>query len=156
MNQLSRSIIHFSIFNEDKLQILKECIYKASTYGKIKKISSLYKKTPQEGHGTSISVSILLHTWLAMPMLLENIREIENENCTIQVLTYEHEAVISPNEVIPHPDLHKDAILSRCAAEVWGEYIHPVHHKSIEKIAAEVIPQDKIEFFMQGASLVDF
>lgn len=74
----------------------------------------------------------------------------------LTLLTFDQMILMSPRLTLPHPQLHQDPLIIRCAAEAWGSYAHPIYQKSLSEIARSALPAKMAEFYMQGKSLVDF
>jgi 7,8-dihydro-6-hydroxymethylpterin-pyrophosphokinase len=70
-------------------------------------------------------------------------------------LAIEQETLLIPGLTLPHPSLHGDALVIRCAAEVWGHYEHPVLKKTLHDLARHLPPITNAEFMLQGKSLVE-
>jgi 7,8-dihydro-6-hydroxymethylpterin-pyrophosphokinase len=61
---------------------------------------------------------------------------------------------MTPQLTLPHPQLHMDPLVTRCAAEVWGSYEHPVLKKTLNDLARVAPAITDAEFMLQGKSLV--
>jgi 7,8-dihydro-6-hydroxymethylpterin-pyrophosphokinase len=69
-------------------------------------------------------------------------------------LAVEQETQMVPDLTLPHPILHMDPLVVRCAAEVWGSYEHPILKRSLSDLANKAAVIENAEFMLQGKSLV--
>lgn len=70
-------------------------------------------------------------------------------------LAVEQETQMIPELTLPHPTLHSEPLVTRCAAEVWGNYEHPILKKTLSELANNAPAILNAEFLLQGKSLVD-
>ncbi len=70
-------------------------------------------------------------------------------------LAVEQETQMIPELTLPHPILHMEPLVTRCAAEVWGNYEHPILKKTLNDLANNAPAILNAEFLLQGKSLVD-
>lgn len=70
-------------------------------------------------------------------------------------LAIEQETSMTPELTLPHPLLHTDSLATRCAAEVWGNYEHPVLRKTLHDLARSAPAIVNAEFLLQGKTLTD-
>ena len=56
----------------------------------------------------------------------------------IDLLLFDNETYDSPCLVLPHPHLHERAFVLLPLAEVAGNYVHPVLHKTINQLKEEL------------------
>lgn len=56
----------------------------------------------------------------------------------IDLLLFDDQIVKYPELTLPHPHLHERAFVLLPLAEIGGDYIHPVLHKSIDQLKAEL------------------
>lgn len=69
-------------------------------------------------------------------------------------LAIENQTRMLPELTLPHPLLHSDPLVARCAAEVWGNYNHPILNRSLSDLANQSADILNAEFMLQGKSLV--
>ena len=70
-------------------------------------------------------------------------------------LAVEQETQMMPDLTLPHPILHTEPLVTRCAAEVWGNYEHPILKKTLSELASKAPLIKNAEFYLQGKSLVE-
>lgn len=70
----------------------------------------------------------------------------------IELLNYGAMISMTPQLTLPSPLLLTDEVVRKCAAEVWGDYPHPIMKKSLAEMAAEVRLENNTEFFRQGTN----
>ena len=76
------------------------------------------------------------------------------DRVTITPLAMDQETLMVPDLTLPHPSLHMDPLVIRCATEVWGTYEHPILKKTLNDLARRLPKITNAEFFLQGNSLV--
>ncbi len=69
-------------------------------------------------------------------------------------LAIDQETLMVPDLTLPHPSLHMDPLVIRCATEVWANYEHPILKKTLNDLARSLPPITNAEFMLQGKSLV--
>jgi hypothetical protein len=69
-------------------------------------------------------------------------------------LAIEQETQMIPELTLPHPILHTEPLVTRCAAEVWGSYEHPILKRTLNDLADKAPAIINAEFMLQGKSLV--
>lgn len=93
---------------------------------------------------------------------MENLKSIEMEvlsenpsNLLVtKVLAWENLSLLSPDLVLPHPDLRFDGVTLKLAAEIWGDYFHPIAKRTLQEIVRdEGEPTLGVEFCVQGIEL---
>ena len=72
----------------------------------------------------------------------------------LTLLALDLETLMVPDLTLPHPSLHIDPLVIRCATEVWGNFEHPILKKSLHELARSLPPITNAEFMLQGKSLV--
>ncbi len=76
------------------------------------------------------------------------------ERVKMTLLALDIETLMVPDLTLPHPSLHIDPLVIRCATEVWGNFEHPILKKTLHELAQALPPITNAEFMLQGKSLV--
>lgn len=136
---------------QDSLEGLCEC-------GEIQKASTVYKQYLQKDGKPSVgSIRFVIQfsTYLSAE---QSVYLTENNVQKGQplILAFNQQVVLSPKLTLPYPELIVDVLLLRCAAEIWGQYEHPILQKTLGEIVKKSEMKDRAEFLMQGESLIAF
>lgn len=153
MDKLNRTIIHFQDPTSRNQTAVISFLQKLSERGKIKKISTLYKR------GDIAEFSIMFQTWESVDNMSGYLNQI-NEDVGWSILAFEDEIMMTPALTLPSPRLHDDLLLLRCATEVWEDYVHPLFNLTLYELMKKRSSEEKltplhVEFYMQSKSLVD-
>ncbi len=75
---------------------------------------------------------------------------------SLNLLTFDDEAHLTPNLTLPHPELlfRPDFLIP--SAELWPEYLHPVVEQTLFDLARNLKVNPWGEFHCSGKSLLDF
>jgi 7,8-dihydro-6-hydroxymethylpterin-pyrophosphokinase len=123
-------------------------------------ISSVYKRYLGKNRvdlNANIETVVRFATDFAVDELLWHFKQItKNQKVNLNLLSYDNLVVLSPQLTLPHPSLHTDFLIVRCASEAWSQFEHPIIQKTLSEIASGALPALDAEFFLQGKSLVDF
>jgi 7,8-dihydro-6-hydroxymethylpterin-pyrophosphokinase len=76
------------------------------------------------------------------------------EKMKVVPLAIEQEIQMIPELTLPHPSLHLDPLVTRCGAEVWPDYVHPILKMTLSELANKAPEIHNAEFMLQGKSLV--
>lgn len=74
----------------------------------------------------------------------------------LMLLAYEDLFLMTPDLTLPHPELHAKEKWLIPAAEICGQWKHPVLNLTLEQIAKPVQYKSHLEFYSQGKALLDF
>ena len=89
---------------------------------------------------TSLSPRELLDLLLAIETKLGRTREVHWGPRTIDLdlLLYDDEIIDEPDLRVPHPRMHERRFVLAPAAEIAAEMIHPLLHRTIEELLADL------------------
>ena len=144
------------------LEGIRECL-KTLTILDVQRVSSVYRRRDQQTDGTlSSEVVVALAALTEMRLLdLQNFLKKQNEGLTFSkwlLLSYNDEVRLDPEAPIPHPLLHFDPLVLRCAAEIQGSFEHPVLGRSLQELvrsSTRVPDEGSDEFLARGESLLE-
>lgn len=103
---------------------------------------------------TLMNADQLLH--LVLSLCEDGAQGFKITHSELTLLAFDDMVLMSPRLTLPHPELHCDPLVIRCASEIWEQYEHPVYRKSLLEICKTAAAVESAEFFIQGKSLVDF
>lgn len=128
--------------------------------GDVVTVSSVYKRFLGDNRvdlNARIEAVIRFATDCEVDELLWYFKQYTKEKrAALNLLSYDDLVILSPQLTLPHPNLHTDYLLVRCAAEAWTQFEHPIIQKTLSEIVSLALPAADAEFFMQGKSLVAF
>jgi 7,8-dihydro-6-hydroxymethylpterin-pyrophosphokinase len=161
MNELQhQSLVHISVDLVGGTSIAQELVKSLGRIGRVSAISSVYKRylgMNRVDLNANIETVLRYATNCAVDELLWHFRQFtRDKKALLNLLSYDDLVVLSPQLTLPHPSLHTDFLIARCASEAWPHYEHPIMQKTLSEIAATALPAVDAEFFLQGKSLVDF
>ena len=112
--------------------------------------SSVQKQDPD----LMVELVCRLRTRLDVMVLKSELDQLKGFRVDITLLVYDDLISMVPQLTLPWPDLHKEGLVIRAAAEVHPHYIHPVFKESLADLSGKNQKIDKkVEFFMQGRIL---
>lgn len=129
--------------------------------GLIIKMSSIYESSPWgvENQGSFLNQVLLLETDVKPFDLLDIILNIEKEMgrvriekwgeriIDIDILFYNDEIIETNNLCIPHPYISKRRFVLSPLDEIAKNYIHPILHKTINKLLLECLDEEKVSVY---------
>jgi len=129
--------------------------------GLIIKMSSIYESSPWgvENQGSFLNQVLLLETDVKPFDLLDIILNIEKEMgrvriekwgeriIDIDILFYNDEIIETNNLCIPHPYISKRRFVLSPLDEIAKNYIHPILHKTINKLLLECLDEEKVSIY---------
>ena len=129
--------------------------------GLIIKKSSVYESSPWgvENQGSFLNQVLLLETDVKPFDLLDTILIIEKKMgrvriekwgeriIDIDILFYNDEIIESNNLCIPHPYISKRRFVLSPLDEIAKNYIHPILHKTINKLLLECLDEEKVSIY---------
>lgn len=112
---------------------------------------------------TSLVMALSIKSRLSCEDLLKNVVKIEGEIrleatrdvIDILILAYGEELKMTPGLTIPHPRLHSHPQLLYPAAEIMGQFVHPVLKRSLKELAG-LTGLKWGRYFEQGSRVLDF
>jgi 7,8-dihydro-6-hydroxymethylpterin-pyrophosphokinase len=159
-NLIHQTLVHISADLVGGTAVAQSLIEDMKRVGEVHALSSVYKRF-SSGHRTDLQASLetvlYYRTNCAVDELLWYFRSYTKEKkATLTLLSYDDLVVLSPQLTLPHPSLHTDQLMVRCASEALPSYEHPIIQKRLTEIAVQSMSLTDAEFFLQGKSLVDF
>jgi 7,8-dihydro-6-hydroxymethylpterin-pyrophosphokinase len=154
------ALVHISMDLVGGTSVAQALLTDLAKAGSIQRLSSVYKRYHSKNRvdlNASIEAVLLFHTEAAVDEMLWRFRQLtKDKKVFLNLLSYDDLVVLSPQLTLPHPSLHADFLIVRCASEAWPDFEHPIMQKTLREIAASTLPPVDAEFFLQGKSLVDF
>ena len=121
-------------------------------------VSGVYQYTDGEDQGLTVVYS--LRTQSEPKDLKKKIDEItksiRSTRYAIEVLVYDDVIFRSPDLILPSMELHKLKRWCLPAADLWGDYVHPIVGKDLKILSETTGSLEKIEFYAQSKTLLDF
>ncbi len=151
-------LIGFTFPIETEISGIQEILEDLCECGEVLKSSTVYKQYLQkDGRPFTANIRFVVQfsTYLSAE---QSVYLLENNAKKGQplLLAFNQQVVLSPKLTLPYPELIVDVLLLRCAAEIWGQYEHPVLQKTLGEIVKKSELKDRAEFLMQGESLIAF
>ena len=164
LNQ-SSALVLISIKMIAGVEILKRLVNELKLISWDLEFSSVYVQfeTEQRYDFDANMVTVLkMNTSLDSKELAKKLKDTQNyllsftgpERVKITPLVMGQETLMVPDLTLPHPSLHVDPLVIRCATEVWGSFEHPILKKTLHDLARTLPPITNAEFMLQGKSLV--
>ena len=166
MSEQKHAIIYISIDLVSGLTKMKNIVNELRSIGELRASSTVYKKF-RSRRAEDLNASIVMATrWSLRASEAEVFEEIArimdyhlsqnswSGNLEIMFLAATNTVRLVPEENLPHPQLHMDSLILRCAAEVYGEYHHPILDQTLAELVLCSDPVRDAEFFDQGREIV--
>ena len=155
-----QTLVHIATDLVGGTAIAKKLLSEMEKLGEVATTSSVYKRYIGKNRvdlNANIEVVVRFATDCAVDELLWHFKQItKNKKVNLILLSYDDLVVLSPQLTLPHPSLHTDFLIVRCASEAWPQFEHPIIQKTLSEVASLALPVVDAEFFLQGKSLVDF
>ncbi|MCD6377960.1 MAG: 2-amino-4-hydroxy-6-hydroxymethyldihydropteridine diphosphokinase [Planctomycetes bacterium] len=127
----------------------------------VRRISQLIETEPEGGpaeQGKFLNGAAVLFTDLTAEELLDVLHEVEAQmgrhresekrwgprTCDLDLLLFDDLVIESDKLTVPHPRMHKREFVLRPLAQIAGDVVHPVLHKSISELLADLEQQDDV------------
>jgi hypothetical protein len=121
-------------------------------------VSGIYQYTDDEDLGLTVVYS--LRTKSDPPELKKAIdkitKSLRSTRFAIEVLIFEDIIYRSHSLVLPSMELSKLKRWCLPAADLWGDYVHPIEGKDLKILSETTGSTEKIEFYAQNKTLLDF
>jgi hypothetical protein len=121
-------------------------------------VSGIYQFTDDEILGLTVVYSLRTD---AEPKELNNkmieiSKALRSTRFSIEVLVFDDVILRTPDFVLPSMALHRLKRWCLPAADLWGDYIHPIEGKDLKILSEMTGSPEKIEFYAQNKTLLDF
>jgi 2-amino-4-hydroxy-6-hydroxymethyldihydropteridine diphosphokinase len=172
------ALVGIKILSSRGIAHLQQLVQSLRSEDEILAISSVYKIGPPEQRPElegaarsaqgffSLSLVIKIQTTRTAEDYMGFLSQTEQEwtedvtrratSIRLYFLTFDNNTHMTPELTLPYPDLHKTPELLIPAAEVWGDYVHPVLDSSLFTLTHAMKSHAWGEFYAQGKSLLDF
>ncbi|MCB0406932.1 MAG: 2-amino-4-hydroxy-6-hydroxymethyldihydropteridine diphosphokinase [Bdellovibrionales bacterium] len=170
------ALIGLKVFSNDGISLCRDVMKDLLKKVDVQKVSSIYRvkrsqRHPQHTHDLrtvmdfeGLSLALKVTTGLSPVQLMTFILEVEKKNksevlhrsLSLNLLAYEDQTLMTEFLTLPHPLFHAKPEMVFPAAEVWGEYFHPVLQKNLHAITRDFADLRWGEFFDQGKTILDF
>lgn len=177
MEEFHQALIGVRAYSNDGIGIFKKTLKSLVDQGiELLAVSSVYKiqrdlnetknihniRNQRSFEGLSVAVKVstrripeeLLNILMQLEKKLKN--EVLHRSVSINLLIFGDYTLMTPRLTLPHPEFHcrpEDLIP---AAEIWGDYKHPVLKQSLMSLARSLGQEEWGEFFAQSKSVLDF
>lgn len=173
MQKIHYALISIKVYANHGEDLLKQVVEELLREMKIEEVSSIYRvqgslrqfKQIHDLKSTesfeALSVVMKVQTSLDPKDLLHFFDEIEmgqrlqthHRSIGLRLLVYDDLTRMTEKLTLPLPDFHLNPDEVVPAAEVWGDYVHPVLKQNIYTLSKPFAGQVWGEFFAQGRSL---
>jgi 2-amino-4-hydroxy-6-hydroxymethyldihydropteridine diphosphokinase len=123
----------------------------------VSRVSTFYRNPPlgPQDQPWYVNAAARVRTRLGAEELLRLLQQVETmlgrvrgerwgARCIdLDLLLYNGEVIFAPHLVVPHPEMHRRAFVLAPLAEIAPQAWHPVMHKSIGDLLAELDPADR-------------
>ncbi|MCC7405152.1 MAG: 2-amino-4-hydroxy-6-hydroxymethyldihydropteridine diphosphokinase [Bdellovibrionales bacterium] len=175
-NDPAVALISIKIFSSEGMALLLEVVQELRRSMTVLAASSIYRvwgntshpehihdlrKTESfDGLATVLKVSATFEA-RALLKLLQAVEvkyrsEVLRRSISLNLLVYANQAYTTPELTLPHTELHRRPEHLLLAAEVWGDYVHPVLNENLYTLTRKFHDEQWGRFHAQGKTLLDF
>lgn len=164
-----RALIFIKVDLIEGNQGFKRALAAFAQNSKVQRVSSIYKKfltRAQDDLNAELCAVVRLDTKLFLYEFSDMLFSLQGRlnqkqliegrrgRFTIALLSFEDEVNMAPHLTLPSPLLNSEPLILRCAAEVWGDYVHPVVHLPLSEMANQIERIQNVEFHSQGRDIL--
>ena len=169
-------LINVLVFSRKGLPELREALERVCKLGEVEKASSVYlvngnindyeniHNLREVSSYVGLSLCLRMRTEHSAIRLSESLWEaskqltsvVSKKMVEVALVAYEGESLMTPALTLPHPELVERPELLVPAAELWGNYHHPVLEENLTVLAKKFNGVTWGEFFTQSKSVLDF
>lgn len=155
---IKKILIGVSTIADPQLTHQKKILRALKKISDIKACSPIYYFKNDEEEG--LSAVYMVRTQSSPQEFSKKIKEIVRQTKSpynrILILTFEDIVLRTPQLVLPSDEMHLFKRWIIPAADVWGDLVHPIIGKELRYLSEATGSDEKIEFFAQSKSLLDF
>lgn len=162
MNEIAYLSLGSNLGNRE--QNLQQAIRRASALGRVVAVSSFYETEPVEytDQPCFLNCVIALETTAEPAQLMSECLRIEQEmgrqrlvkkgprSIDIDILLFGNAVVNTPDLTIPHPEMIRRRFVLEPLAEIAPELLHPVSHKTVTLLLAELAAGQRVLKYEPG------
>jgi len=121
-------------------------------------ISAVYHFFDEEEEGLTVVYSLRTQTEpLELKKKIKEVQKtIKSPGLSIQILVFDDVVLRAVDVVLPSMELHRLKRWCVPAADLWGDYVHPIEGKDLKMLSETTGSLEKIEFYAQSKTLLDF
>lgn len=158
MISLHRALIGVQTDLDPSLSLHKRVAKALYRTADIHGVSGVYQYSDKGEEGLTVVYSLRTQTEpKGLKKKIDEItKSIKSTRYSIEVLIFDDLILRSPDLVIPSLELHKLKRWCLPASDLWGDYVHPVVGKDLKILSETTGSLEKIEFYAQSKTLLDF